>query len=192
MIVVPTRAQSRYLQRKRRLRVVILEKTVLHWTQLATVLRRRRTVNPTLHEMLLCAIKAYNETHEAQARVCVQLTVFVRSYLGSVLLISLKSSLKYCGARTMTGSEEGMTRAGSLLVSTTAFTKPCQSNYSTQESEHMQRSTASYTMSKNQRKINSAEQVAAVVTFALFSSAEVSSCVKRRSLMWTSFLSTGL
>lgn len=57
------------------------------------------------------------------SRVCVCV------YLGSVVLMSLKSSLKYCGAQTMTGSEEEMDRAGSPLDSTTAFTKPNQSNY---------------------------------------------------------------
>lgn len=63
--------------------------------------------------------------------------VCVCVYLGSVLLMSLKSSLKYCGTLTMTGSEEGMDRGGSALDSTTALTKPSQSNYrQTDEGTH--------------------------------------------------------
>ena len=63
------------------------------------------------------------------ACVCMRVCMCVCVHLGSVVLMSLKRSLKYCGARTMTCSEEEMDRAGSLLDSTTVFTKPSQSNY---------------------------------------------------------------
>ena len=60
--------------------------------------------------------------------VCVCVCVCVCAYLGSVLLMSLKRSLKYWGTRTMTCSEEEMERLLSSLVSTTRLTKPSQSN----------------------------------------------------------------
>lgn len=64
---------------------------------------------------------------EPQCELINHVCVYV--YRGSVVLMSLTSSLKYSGARTMTGSEEEMDRGGSPLDSTTAFTKPSQSNY---------------------------------------------------------------
>lgn len=54
--------------------------------------------------------------------------VCVCVYLGSVVFRSFISSLKYCGALTMTGSDEDRSRSGSSLDSTTAFTNPIQSN----------------------------------------------------------------
>ena len=50
-------------------------------------------------------------------------------YLGFVLLMSLKRSLKYCGARTITGSDEEITRSGCCLVSMEALMKFIQLNY---------------------------------------------------------------
>lgn len=84
---------------------------------------------PTCNLIMHCNILIMRDS-SPEGPVCAHLShcSCVCVYLGSVALMSLKSSLKYCGARTMTDSEEEMDRAGSDLVSTTAFTKPSQSN----------------------------------------------------------------